>query len=284
MHLPAAGPFKKITVRVRSAVMNQEQVMQNLLQLEDNVDDFIVTFSGKQSNKVDGLYKPEGCEIIIHNKNHVTDNAIMYTAIHEFAHHIQFCAAPMTASTRAHTNHFYDIFHRLLRKAQELKIYENIFEKEDEFVDLTKRIKEKFLHVNGQLMKDLGSVLMEAHELCLRHNASFEDYVDRVLGLHRTAAKSIIKFHNLDINPEIGYENMKTVASVRDDGVRQLVQEAFLEGQSPDMVKAKFAVKSRPDDKVEYLVKEKERLEKSLEAITVKLAKVERELEALKYE
>lgn len=265
--------------------MNQDQVVANLLQLDDSVEDFSVTFSGKSSKKVDGLYKPETKEIVIHNKNHETDSALMYTAIHEFAHHIQFTSSPEPVSTRAHTNRFYDIFHHLLGKAEQLGVYENIFEKEHEFIELTSRIKEKFMRVNGELMKEFGNVLIEAHALCQRYHASFEDYVDRVIGLHRTAAKSIMKFTSMDINPEIGYENMKTVASIKDDGVRELVQEAFLDGQSPDMVKAKFtAHKDSCDDKVEYLVREKERLEKSLETITVKLAKVERELEDLKYE
>jgi hypothetical protein len=264
--------------------MNQEQVMQKLLQLDDTVEDFIVTLSGKSSSKVDGLYKPESREIIIHNKNHGGENSLMYTAIHEFAHHIQFTTSAAPVSARSHTNHFYSILHKLLGKAQELGIYVNVFDSEKEFLELTKIIKENFLHINGQLMKDLGAVLIQAHELCRKHEASFEDYVDRVLGLHHSAAKSIVKVHSMNISPEIGYENMKTVASVKDDGIRELVQEAFLEGQSPDMVKARFTARPRPADKVDFLMKEKDRLEKSLEAITVKLAKVERELEALKYE
>jgi hypothetical protein len=98
--------------------MNQEQVMQKLLQLDDTVEDFIVTLSGKASSKVDGLYKPETREIIIHNKNHTGDNALMYTAIHEFAHHIQFTTSAAPVSARSHTNHFYSILHKLLGKAR----------------------------------------------------------------------------------------------------------------------------------------------------------------------
>ena len=73
-----------------STNMNQQQVVERLLELDNDVEDFIVTFTGKKSKKVDGLYKPGNKEIILHNKNFSDDNSLIYTAIHEFAHHIQF--------------------------------------------------------------------------------------------------------------------------------------------------------------------------------------------------
>lgn len=262
--------------------MNQQEVISRLLKLDDKVEAFTLTFSGKTSKKVDGLYKPESREIIIHNKNHPDDNSLMYTAIHEFAHHLQFTRALGHVSARAHTNEFYNIFHGLLEKAEQLGIYNNIFEKEPEFVALTKEIKTKFIHVNGSLMKDLGEVLTRAYLLCRQYHASFEDFVDRTLGFNRTAAKSAMKMQQLNINPSIGYDNMKVVASVRDDELRPLAEKAFLAGKSMDMVKAAFTAKPKPADKAEYLIREKERLEKSLENITARLAKIDKELAAMK--
>jgi len=263
-------------------IMNQDQVIEKLLKLDNSVEDFVLTFSGKESKKVDGLYKPDNREIIIHNKNHESDNALMYTAIHEFAHHIHFTTSVAPISSRCHNSHFWNIFHKLLGKAEEMGVYTNIFETEDEFKNLTERIRGQYLHENARLMKEFGEILMQAYELCLKYHASFEDYVDRVLGLHRSSAKAIMKFHTKDISDEVGYENMKILAGIRDDDVRQLAQEAFLEGQSPDMVKAQYASRAVPDDKLEYLVKERDRLEKSLETITVKLVKVEREIQTIK--
>ena len=65
--------------------MNQDQVKEKLLQIDGEVADFSVVFSGKTSKKVDGLYHPEKQEIVIHNKNFEDDNALIYTAVHEFA-------------------------------------------------------------------------------------------------------------------------------------------------------------------------------------------------------
>ncbi|MDR0601298.1 MAG: hypothetical protein LBG42_02855, partial [Treponema sp.] len=73
--------------------MNQDQVKAKLLAIEDAPLEFSLVFSGKSSKKVNGLYKPESREIIIHNKNFTAEggqneNLLLYTAIHEYAHHL----------------------------------------------------------------------------------------------------------------------------------------------------------------------------------------------------
>ena len=70
--------------------MNREQVKKRLLGLRKTDEDFEVIFSGKKSRKVDGLYKPASREIILHTGNFTTDDELVYTAIHEYAHHLQF--------------------------------------------------------------------------------------------------------------------------------------------------------------------------------------------------
>ena len=162
--------------------MNQDQVMEKLLRLEEDIAAFTVVFSGKTSKKVDGLYHPEKQEIVIHNKNFSDDNALMYTAIHEFAHHIQFTQHEGQVTSRSHTVLFWDIFHRLLSKAEELGIYVNVFEEDSRFKNLTDQIKDKYLSVNGQVMKDFGKLLIQALDLCQQNHAIFEDYVDQCPG------------------------------------------------------------------------------------------------------
>jgi len=163
--------------------MNQEQIREKLLQIRDTEEFFTVILSGKKSRKVNGLYKAEGREIILHNKNFSSDNELMYTAIHEYAHHLQFTSSRAPVSARAHTIHFYSLFHSLLYEAETLGIYANPFETIGEFTALTRRIRDKVLTVDGQLMKELGGLLLEAQQLCDKHHASFSDYLDRVLRL-----------------------------------------------------------------------------------------------------
>lgn len=251
--------------------------------LEQVKTDFIVTFSGKSSKKVDGLYYPDKCEIIIHNANFVDDNQLMYTAIHEFAHHVQFTRTTAPVTARAHSNDFWNIFHTLLFKAEEMGIYNNIFDTNDEFKELTVKLRDEYLSRNGHLMKEFGSLLIKARELCQRYHASFEDYVDRVLRLHRNEAKTIMKTYTMDLKPEIGYENMKTVAKIKDEGLRQGVQEAFISDQrSPDMIKADINPKAEFNNRLSYLESEKERVERSLDKLTAHLAKLERDIDVLK--
>jgi hypothetical protein len=262
--------------------MNQNQIVEKLLLLDKSVESFILTLSGKASSKVDGLYKPLSKEIIIHNKNHADDNQLMYTAIHEFAHHIQFTRSSKPVSSRSHTIDFWNILHKLLNKAEELGIYTNIFEKEDEFKNLTKEIKDNYLSKNGKIMKDMASLLVKAHELCLKYHTSFDDYMDRILGLHRSTAKTVMRFQNLSMDPQIGYEKMKIIASIKDEDVRNSIQKAFMEGQTQDSVKAMLRPPVIFEDKFDRLMKEKDRLEKLLENVTAKLDRIDKEIKSLK--
>lgn len=264
--------------------MNQDQVKEKLLQLDGKVEDFAVIFSGKTSKKVDGLYYPDRREIIIHNKNFNDDERLIYTAIHEFAHHVHHTRSLIPVSSRAHTNMFWDIFHKLLFLAEEKGVYSNIFRKDKRFIELTGKIKTKYLSANGGLMKELGGLLEKAHALCLELNVCFDDYVDRELLLHRTSAKILMKINSMNINPSIGYENMKTVASIRDDSARARAEGAFCEGMSPDMVKAEFASRPKPDNSINVLMEERDRIERSIDTLTKKLAKIERRINELKYE
>lgn len=264
--------------------MNQDQVKDLLLKIEPDAGNFTVILSGKTSKKVDGLYYPDRREIIIHNKNFNDDNQLVYTAIHEFAHHIHHTRSSIPVSSRSHTIAFWDIFHTLLFQAEKKGLYSNIFKTDRRFIDLTAKIRKNYLTANGQLMKELGTLLEEAASLCNELNVSFEDYVDRELLLHRGAAKMLVKIRSMNIDPRIGYENMKTVAGIRDEAARALAADAFAEGKSPDMVRAEFMARKKPEGTLAILMEERDKIERSIDTLTRKLAKIERRINDLKYE
>ncbi|HNW30473.1 MAG TPA: hypothetical protein PKN50_18505 [Spirochaetota bacterium] len=264
--------------------MNQDKVKELLLQLDSKVEDFSVILSGKASKKVDGLYYPDSREIIIHNKNFTDDNQLIYTAIHEFAHHLHHTRSAVPVSSRAHTNRFWDIFHKLLFLAEEKGIYLNVFKQDSRFIELTGKIKSKYLSVNGALMKELGSLLEQAHALCEELNLCYDDYVDRELLLHRTTARLLMKINAMNINPKIGFENMKTVANIRDEDARERAEAAFGEGMTPDMVRAEFSPRNKSDNALSSLMEERDRIERSIDTLTKKLAKIERKINEMKYE
>lgn len=258
--------------------MNQDQVKNALLQLEPNVPEFNVIFSGKSSKKVPAIYHPDTQEIIIHNQNFSDDNALIYAAIHEFAHHV--CAARSEEEgryeRRPHKIIFRNTLHSLVAKAEEQGIYKNIFESSHEFQALTKKIKDYYLSKNGALMKEFGALLIQALDLCQQKQANFEDYVERILGMQRTQARTVMKVYALDIDPKIGYENMRIAAGAGEPEHCRVVQEMLAGGQTPDSARAYIREhRSKREETAKSLEAEKKRIERSLEALQKRLKEVE---------
>jgi hypothetical protein len=262
--------------------MNQDQVKEKLLIIEDAPMEFTLIFSGKQSKKVNGLYKPDTREIILHNRNFTDDNLLLYTAIHEYAHHLHACAQGGKLPTRAHTSEFWAIFHGLLEKAEAKKIYRDVFAASPELTELTELIRQKFLLGNGSLVKEMGMQLLRAHELCYAVGARFEDYVDRVLRIPRAAATMAMKMHQYDLDPQAGADNMRFLAGIKNDDTRMAAEYALIkEGKSPDLVKAAVRSSPKEEDPQQRLEKEKQRLERTIASLNKRLEEVSRELDEL---
>jgi hypothetical protein len=243
---------------------------------------FQVVLSGKKSRKVHGLYKPESRQIILHNRNFTTDNELVYTALHEYAHHLQFCTPPLPRSARTHTIRFWSLFHGLLADAERAGLYRSPFDELEDFRRLTNRIKEQVIAPNGSLMKELGRLLAEAQALCEKHHASYTDYLDRVLALPKPGADAAVKSHLLDLDPRLGSESMKLVARVRDPETREKAQQALLRGDSHDSVKEMAFLRPEPEeDSLESLQAERKRLQQTIKKLEKRLELVNERLAAL---
>jgi hypothetical protein len=268
--------------------MNQDEVREKLLAIEDAPLDFTLIFSGKKSKRVNGLYKPESREIIIHNRNFrrenekTTDNnLLLYTAIHEYAHHLHACSRGGKLSTRSHTAEFWAIFHGLLEKAENKGIYKNVFADSPELAELTELIRKKYLTENGSLVQELGRFLLRAQELCAALGGRFEDYIDRVLRIPRNAANMAVKIHQYNLNPALGSDNMRFLAGIKNEETRKNAELSLLGGKSPDMVKIAAGRHITEEDPVQRLEKEKTRLERTIVSLQKRLGEVEEELKGL---
>lgn len=263
--------------------MNQEQIKTLLLRLNTDVPDFKVILTGKKSLKVHGLYKPDSQEIILHNKNFTSEPEMIYTAIHEFAHHVHFSSEQRPTSQRSHNTHFWDLFHRLLRKAEDLGIYQNIFLSEPDFISLTEKIKNEYLKENGHLMKEFGQLLMQASELCQKHHARFEDYMDRILCISRSTARTLMQSYSKDIDPTVGFDQMKTLVTVKDPHFRQELERKIQSGFSPEMIRQEIkSSSSQPTNlkvnsasNLNQLLMNREVIKKKIENLQNELAKLE---------
>jgi hypothetical protein len=263
--------------------VNNEQVKSLLERVRPAPAPFQVVLSGKKSRKVHGLYKPEKREIILHNRNFTTEEELVYTALHEYAHHLQFCTPPVPRSARTHTIRFWSLFHGLLSDAERAGLYRSPFERIEDFRRLTAQIKERIIAPNGALMKELGRLLAEAQALCDQHHASYTDYLDRVLALPKPGADAAVKSHLLDLDPRLGSENMRLVARVRDPQARARAQEALLAGESHDTVKAMSFPRppAAEEDSLEALQAERKRLERTIKRLEKRLELVNERLAAL---
>lgn len=262
--------------------MNQDQVKEFLLQIDDDVEEFFVIFSGKQSKKANGVYHPETREIIIHNRNFTHDAELIYTAIHEFAHHAHFTRSAVPVGPRAHTVEFRSILHGFLQRAEEIGVYTSPFESDPDLSELTVRIRREFLVEHGRLMKRFGAVLLEAQALCARKGTRFEDYLERILSLDRSAATTLMKLEKYDIDPELGYNNMATVAAFPTVQRREEAQQKFAAGQTADMVKQSMVPARRAqDDPARKLEKERNRIQRTIASLQAKLEEIEARLSNL---
>ncbi len=260
--------------------MNQDQVKEILLQLDEDVEEFFVIFSGKESRKVNGLYHPDTREIIIHNKNFANQQLLIYTAVHEFAHHVHITKSPVPVGPRAHTIEFRRIFHNLLNLAEQKGFLQNVFEADQEFSVLTEMIKKNMIGPQGELARRLGEAFLQAQALCEKKGYRFEDYIERVLQFDTSTARTLMKANTYDLPASLGYENMKLVASVADADNRQQLQSILMSGESRDT--AKFRIKNPEEQEpLTKLLKEKKRIEKTIESLRQKLEQINMNLEKL---
>ncbi len=268
--------------------MENQQIKELLLDIRPTNLDFTVTQTGKSSKRVNGLYAPDTHEILLHNKNFKTENELIYTAVHEYTHHLNTeelinTTGKPTASYNAkvHNQAFWALFNELILIAEQKGYYKLSIDGSPELMALTEKIKKEYVEQNGRLMQELGRLLMQAHKLCEESNIRYEDYIDRVLCLPRSSAKDMCKVANVEVNPAIGFENMKTVASVHKKADRAEVEQEFLNGKSPvgvrEMMRQKRATQNSDDQKTK-LQKEKSRLERTITQLTERLNYVEESL------
>ncbi|MCX7027759.1 MAG: hypothetical protein NT061_09815 [Spirochaetes bacterium] len=261
--------------------MNQDQVKSMLLEIEPSPSPFTLLFSGKKSVKVNGLYKPEKAEIIIHNQNFDSDDQLFYTAIHEYAHHLHSARLGGLGHSRPHNLEFWAIFHDLLEKAEEKGLFRNVFDTEPEFLTLTKTIKQTCIEANGEIMLEFGRLLAKAAELCGKYKMRFEDYIERVLGLPKSTAATAATASRLGLDPRLGWDGFKYAVSIRDPEARDRAIEALQKGDSPAAAKGRLKMVEAQVDPANRLLEEKSRIEKMIRNLSARLEKIEQKLSEL---
>jgi len=253
--------------------MNQDTVKKNLLKLYDCKEDFDVIFSGKKSNKANGVYKFGKREIIIHNRNFNNDesgnNLLFYTAMHELAHHIQFTEKNQK-SARTHTQLFYSTLDDLVDTAEKKKLYSvGVDDGTQKLIDEARKISREI----AELQQKLGSVLIRLEEKCVKNGIGFEDVIERKTQISRKTVKQAIKAHNLGIEG-VGADIQEIITKEKDEDAQLEMIENAKKGKSVDQIKTSAAAPKEHEDETVSLMKEKKRLQKTIDVLKRRLDEV----------
>jgi hypothetical protein len=260
--------------------MNQDDVKAALEKLRPTEHSFTLVFSGKKSSRVNGLYKPATQEIVIHNRNFETDNDLLFTALHEYAHHIDCTESLGKVSSRAHTLRFWSTFHALLGLAEASGLYRNPA-KTEAFSETTASLK-NLIGESGRIMREIGRLLIEAQSLCTAQGARFDDYVMRTLKLTMPWAQAAMRAAALELDPSLGAENMKSIAAIKDDDARAAAAAALSGDASPQQVKTQRAFAKEPEDVLERLEKEKTRIARTVNSLLKREEELDRQIADLR--
>lgn len=255
--------------------MTNEEIKNKLTKLYDCKKDFTVTMSGKASDCVNGLYKPLTHEIILHNKNFKNDNQLMYTAVHEFTHHV-LRTEKGVKTTKAHSGAFWATFYDFLDKAIKEGFYtRNRNSKTQELITQAKDIQKALV----KLQKQLGTVLNKLHEVCAEEGERIEDVIESDLQMSRNKAKELQRM--AVSNGDFSDEMTKIILSAKDV---MLAKKAAEDGKTVEQVKAIAKKTKLVDDDLEspeQLRREKKRLESAIERLNDRLVQVEETLASM---
>ncbi len=252
--------------------MNQETIKEKLLELSTTSTDFTVILTGKSSKKVNGLYKPGTNEILLHNRNFVNDDQVLYTAIHEYAHHLRCEGGDYSA--RCHNIEFWALFNTLLDEAEVKGFYHRArSDSLQKKIDKAKQIQADILALERNLGLLLGEIYEESKDEAIR----YEDIIQHDLQLSISTAKEMSLIGSLPLS---SLENLSVDASrqlIKSRG-NQIVIDAIKSRKS--IAQIKKASRKEPEEHIDQLEKERQRIEKTIKTLQRRLKLVLQELGA----
>lgn len=264
--------------------MNNEQIKEKLLSLYEVETDFTVTMTGKISKKINGFYKPDTCEIFIHNKNFQDDNMMFYTAVHEFTHHIinsRFIKEGIKQrSGKVHDNEFWALFDSLISLSEEKGLYKrNRSEKLNSLIEEAKAIDNEI----ANLKKKLGKLIIEIQKTSKEEGVRYEDVLSHDIRIKKTTAEKCVKSTCISDEIKVGQDMQEALIKV--NGKSQEIKDSALKavenGNSVESVTNIILSSKKSESPKEKLEKEKIRIEKTISALNQRLNIVMEQLEVL---
>ena len=246
--------------------MTTEEIKKMLLDIHPTDTDFTVVLTGKASIRVNGLYKPDTKEILVHNKNFTSDNQLIYTAIHEYCHHLLNNGI---INSRCHTKEFWFLYHNLLDIAVQKGFYTR--DRSDLLNQMISEAKKIDVEIAG-LERKLGLKLAKIQLQCEKEKVRVEDVIDRDLQMKRTTAHSAVRC-SLVPEPEVtevGQDVQKVLAGSGSVTERERIKNDIQKGKTLIQISSPPSF-SNDEIKNERLQREKSRLEKTISVLQKRL-------------
>lgn len=256
---------------------DEAAVKENLLKLRAVKEDFSVTFSGAKSKKY-GSYRISDKKITLYTVNHANDAMLIYTAIHELAHHILVTEMGRGESGRwAHGRLFWGVFYDLADKAEELGIY--VPEIDGELGGLIEEAKGISAEI-ARLQRELGGVMMRLQSACEAKGVDFEYAAERRAGISTRSVKAAYAAYSLG-ERGLGADQQAAAIAERSAEKRAALLGVLKKGKTVAQGKLAVCPVDTEGDEGARLAMEKRRIERTiavlkrrLEIIIVKIDKI----------
>jgi hypothetical protein len=216
-----------------------------------------------------GQYLPYTRSIVINNRKgqFANGNLIMYTGVHELAHHV--CMADKgDTSTRPHNKLFWGVFHNLLEGAEAAGYYRRNTDAEIEEAAGRARGVDRQI---AALRRELGNMLIDIQGLCLDRGVRYEDVIERDIGLSRATWKAVVKESALSAFPEAADmgQDAQALAVKRDGPCLAEIMRGVLAKKS--IVQIGMGPEPRAVDPLTALEIEKEEIDKRIKSLQGRL-------------
>lgn len=257
-----------------------DKVKEFLLSVQETEKDFTVVFTGKIHKKINGQYFFNDHTISINDRNFTHDSTLLYTAMHEYAHHIQF----ILRDKSGHNREFWTIFHNLVDTAIEKKLYtppprnEAIIEKE-------KEIKALLLE-RANIEKKIGSLSRELWEEVADAGGAIDYEIERELKEDMKLIKDVCLIagiapcgteYNTEQSIIIGKKGTDAAIAIRDGKTLVQAQTAGKQIEKEDPYERLKKEKAQVVKKIERLKDRKDAIDFRMKQYELEFDKAEKE-------
>lgn len=263
--------------------MTNDEIKKQLLSLESTDADFTVIMTGKTSKKMNGFYKRDTHEILLFNRKFKNDNELMYTAIHEYTHHlinVENEKQGIIVNGRSHDTTFWAKMDDLLDSAVREGIYTRTrSEKLSSLIDEAIKIDR---HI-AALKMELGMLLIKINAQAKEEGVRFEDILSHDMKIEIKTSRTATAAAQIPIT-DIGQDEQEILIKqyTKNKEKFAISKKALEEGKTLAQTKKELAsIDEYEQSKLGKLIRERERILKTVSTLKIRIQLITDRIEEL---